>query len=308
MLGDPVAVEGWKLALRRLRRRRAAIAGLAIIATVTVLALAAPLIVALGNHHPPNAIYPHTALDARFGTPLGPNGSFWLGADPSGRDLLTRILYGARSSLLIAVAGTILTVALGTAAGLVAGYLGRWADRAISWLIDLVLAFPALLLALGIAGACGAGSRCLGGLVRPGLPLVVFIAGVVGWPPLARIVRARVLSLRDEPFVEAARALGAGKGRILVRHILPNIATPIITYASLAVPSIILLEAGLSFLGVGIRPPQPSWGRMIADSVATFRTSWWYFVFPGIFLVATVLAFRLLSEGLRDALDPRAAA
>jgi len=306
MPDDFVPVSGWRLVLRRLRRRRSAVAGLAIIAIVVVLAIGAPLIVALGNHHPPNAVYPHAALDARFGTPLGPNGRFWLGADPSGRDLLTRILYGARASLVIAAAGTALTVVLGTAAGLIAGYLGRWADRTISWLIDLVLAFPALLLALGIAGACGAGSRCLGGLVRPGVPLVVFIAGVVGWPPLARLVRARVLSLRDQPFVEAARTLGAGNGRILTRHVLPNIAAPIITYATLAIPSIILLEAGLSFLGIGIRPPQPSWGRMIADSVATFRTTWWYFVFPGLFLIATVLAFRLFGEALRESLDPRA--
>ncbi|MGH2769166.1 MAG: ABC transporter permease [Actinomycetota bacterium] len=295
----------WQIFWRRFRRDRPAFVGLMIIIGLVTLALTAPLIVRWGNHHPPTALYSREALNQEFGTPLGPNGRFWFGADPSGRDLFSRILYGARASLLIALVATGLSVSVGVAMGLLGGYYRGWVDTAISRLTDTLLAFPILLLALGLGVACARGTGCLGGLVKPGLFLVVLVISFVNWPYLARIVRGQVLSLREREFIHAARMIGSGDLGIMVREILPNLMAPVTVYASLIIPANILLEAALSFLGEGIPPPNPSWGQMIADSIGTFTSAWWYFLFPGLFLLGTVLAFNLVGDGIRDALGPR---
>lgn len=289
---------------RRFRRDSAAFVGAGVIVLLALLAIAAPLVVSLGNHHPPNTLYTREALNQEFGTPLGPNGRFWFGADPSGRDLFSRVLYGARVSLLIAFVATGLSVVLGTVLGLLAGYFRGWVDSAISRIMDLLLAFPILLLALGLGASCGVGRGCFGGLVKPGFSIVVLVIALASWPYLGRIVRGQALALREKEFVEAARMTGAGDLRIIFSEILPNLVAPILVFTTLIIPTNILFEAGLSFLGVGIAPPTASWGQMIADSVSTFRTAWWYFAFPGLFLLMTVLAFNLLGDGLRDALEP----
>ena len=174
-------------------------------------------------------------------------------------------------------------------------------------MIDVTLAFPVLLLALGIASACSLGSRCARGLIKPGLPTVIVAIVVINWTYIGRIIRGQVLSLREKEFVEAARATGAGDTTILLREILPNLVAPIVVYTTLIIPQNILLEAALSYLGVGINPPQASWGQMIADATPIFSTAWWYFAFPGAALLLTVLAFNLVGDGVRDALDPRMA-
>ena len=176
----------------------------------------------------------------------------------------------------------------------------------LSRLIDVLLAFPILLLALGIAAACSLGDGCLGGIVKPGLGVVIFVIAFVNWTYIGRIIRGQVLSLREKEFVEAARALGASNTRIMFREVLPNLVAPIIVYSTLVIPQNILLEAALSFLGVGVQPPDASWGAMIADATNIFDTAWWYMVFPGAALLLTVLAFNLLGDGLQDALNPRA--
>jgi ABC-type dipeptide/oligopeptide/nickel transport system permease subunit len=188
---------------------------------------------------------------------------------------------------------------------MVAGYFRGWVDTLLSRVIDIMLAFPILLLALGLGAACSLGNGCLGGIIKPGLTVVIFVIAFVNWTYIARIVRGQVLSLREKEFVEAARALGAPNRRILFREILPNLTAPIIVYTTLIIPTNILFEAALSFLGVGVQPPNPSWGAMIADATDIFDTAWWYMLFPGVALVLTVLAFNLVGDGLQDALNPR---
>jgi ABC-type dipeptide/oligopeptide/nickel transport system permease subunit len=190
--------------------------------------------------------------------------------------------------------------------GLLAGYYRGWTDTLLSRLVDVVLAIPVLMLGLGLGAACEV-RGCLGGRVQSGLGVIVFLIALVNWTYIARIVRGLVLSLREQEFVQAARAQGASGVRIMLREILPNLLTPIVVYASLLIPQNILLEAALSFLGVGVRPPTASWGQMIAAATPIFDTAWWYMAFPGIALLLTVLAFNLLGDGLQDALNPRLA-
>jgi ABC-type dipeptide/oligopeptide/nickel transport system permease subunit len=232
---------------------------------------------------------------------------FFFGVDPLGQDVFSRVLYGARVSLEVAIVATAFSVLTGVAFGMVAGYYRGYVDTAISRFIDIMLAFPVLLLALGIASACSLGGGCAGGLIKPGLTTVIVTIVVINWTYIGRIIRGQVLSIREKEFVEAARASGAPDRTILFREILPNLVAPIVVYSTLAIPQNILLEAALSYLGVGINPPQASWGQMIADATSIFSTAWWYFVFPGAALVLTVLAFNLLGDGVRDALDPRTA-
>jgi peptide/nickel transport system permease protein len=308
---DPVAIADgqqdigrspWQIFWRRFRKDKAAIAGIWVIGVLLLLAVLAPLLVKL-NGHPPNELFPG-CIDQEFGVPIGPHGKFWLGCDSTGRDLFTRILYGARVSLLVAFVATGISVAMGTLMGMIAAYYGGWADSVISRVMDILLAFPILLLALGLGASCGGQKGCFGGLVRPGLSVVIFVIALANWPYLARIVRGQVLSIREKEFVDAARTIGSSDGRIIAREILPNLAAPIIVYSTLIIPTNILFEAALSFLGVGINPPNASWGQMIADSVPSFQSHWWYFMFPGLFLLGTVLAFNLVGDGLRDALEP----
>jgi ABC-type dipeptide/oligopeptide/nickel transport system permease subunit len=219
--------------------------------------------------------------------------------------VFARVLYGARVSLEVAIIATALSVTIGVTVGLVAAYYRGWVDTILSRLTDVVLAFPILLFGIGLASACSLGNGCAGGLIKPGLSVVIFVIVVVNWTYIARIIRGQVLSLREKEFVDAARSLGASNGRIIFREILPNLVAPIIVYSTLVIPQNILFEAALSFLGVGIQPPDASWGQMLADATGIFDTAWWYMLFPGAALLMTVLAFNLLGDGLHDALNPR---
>jgi ABC-type dipeptide/oligopeptide/nickel transport system permease subunit len=189
--------------------------------------------------------------------------------------------------------------------GLIAGFYRGWVDTILSRFTDVVLSFPILLLGLGIASACAV-DGCLGGLVQPGVSTIIAIIVISGWTYIYRITRGQVLSLREKEFVEASRSLGASNTRIMFREILPNLVAPLIVYSSLLIPTNILFEAALSFLGVGVKPPTASWGQMIADATPTFQTVWWYMLFPGVALLLTVLAFNLLGDALQDALNPKA--
>ena len=294
------------LAWRRLRRDRVAMGGLVFIVVLLLVAVFAPLIVDLAGAPPYNR-GDTEALD-EFGTATGPSSDHLFGVeDRTGRDVFSRVVYGARVSLAVALAGTALSVLVGVMAGMLAGYYRGWVDTLLSRLMDVLLAFPILLLAVGVASACSIGGNqsCLGGLVEPGLGVVVLAIALTGWPYIGRIIRGQVLSLREREFVEAARATGASGRRILVAEILPNLAAPIVVYATLVIPQNVLFEAALSFLGVGAQDPTPSWGIMIADAAPSFDTAWWWMLFPGLALLLTVLAFSLLGDGLQDALDPR---
>ena len=236
---------------------------------------------------------------------MSPSSKNIFGVDTLGRDLFSRVLYGARVSLEVALIATAISVFIGVVFGMIAGFFRGWVDTAIARVIDILLAFPVLLLGLGLATACSAKDGCLGGILQPGLSVVIFIIIVANWPYVARIIRGQVLSLREKEFVEASRSLGASNFRIIFREILPNLAAPIIVYATLFIPANILLEAALSFLGVGVQPPQSSWGKMLSDATQIFDTAWWYMLFPGLALLFTVLAFNLVGDGLQDALNPK---
>lgn len=292
---------------RRFRQDKFAIAGLVLIGLIGAMALLAPVFANLTGHGPNNVFsraYPEGALD-EYGLPIGPSSGFWFGADTAGRDLFVRVLYGAQTSLFVALLSTGIALGIGVTAGLVAGYYRGKVDTTVSRLVDIVLALPVLLFALGLVAACGGAGGCLGGFIKPGRLLVAYVIGLFSWPYIARIVRGQVLSLREKEFVEAARAQGAGDRRIVFREILPNVVAPIIVYTTLIIPNNILFEAALSFLGVGVPPTVPSWGRMLSEGSTIFQVAWWMMVFPGLFLFATTLAFNLVGDGLRDALDPR---
>ncbi len=288
---------------RRLRRDRVALVALWSIGLLVLLAVLAPLVVKLFGVPGPN-VQNAKALDS-FGTPTGPNGSHPFGVDTLGRDVLARVLYGARVSLEVAIIATAISMTIGVVVGMTAGFFRGKVDAVLSRFIDILLAFPILLLALGIASACSLGNGCLGGLIKPGLVVVIFVIAFVNWTYIARIIRGQVLSLREKEFIEASRSLGASDRRIIFREILPNLVAPIIVYSTLVIPQNILFEAALSFLGVGVQPPNASWGAMIADATQIFDSAWWYMVFPGTALLMTVLAFNLLGDGLQDALNPR---
>jgi peptide/nickel transport system permease protein len=289
---------------RRFRRDRAALVSLVFIALLVLLALAAPLVVKLLGLPGPNVQNP--TLTDSFGSPLGPTLAHPFGVDQLGQDVMSRVIYGTRVSLEVGVLGTAAATFIGVAVGLLAGFYRGWVDTLLSRLVDVVLSIPILLIGLGIGAACAV-RGCVAGAVQPGLGVIIFIVALAGWPYIARIVRGLVLSLREREFVEASRSLGASNARIMFSEILPNLLAPIVVYSSLLIPANILLEAALSFLGVGVRPPTASWGQMIAAATPVFTTAWWYMVFPGIALLFTVLAFNLLGDGLQDALNPRSA-
>ena len=288
---------------RRLRRDKVAMAALVFIVLLIAMAFLAPAIVALAGTPDPKQ-QSFQALDV-FGTPTGPSADHPFGVDKLGRDVFSRTVYGSRVSLEVAVIATGIAVLIGVAIGLVAGFYRGWVDTVLSRLTDVVLAFPILLLGLGLAAACSGVDGCFGGLIQPGLPVVIMTIAVINWTYIARIVRGQVLSLREKEFVEAARSLGASDGRIITREILPNLFAPLIVYSSLLIPANILLEAALSFLGVGVAGGTPSWGAMIAEATTLFPDAWWFMLFPGLALLLTVLAFNLVGDGLQDALDPR---
>jgi peptide/nickel transport system permease protein len=288
---------------RRLREDKVALVALGVICFLIVVALTAPLIVEMVGAPKPS-VQNSKALD-EFGSAAGPSRHNLLGTDDVGRDVFSRVVYGTRVSLTVAILATSIALVLGVAAGLFAGFYRGWVDSFLSRGMDVILAFPVLLFAIGVGFACNTADGCIGGLLKPGLSTVVFVIVIPTFPYFARIVRGQVLSLREREFVEAARSLGASGPRIMFREILPNLVAPLIVYATLIIPANILFEAALSFLGVGIREPNPSWGAMIADAAPTFDTAWWYMLFPGLALLTTVLSFNLLGDGLQDALNPR---
>jgi peptide/nickel transport system permease protein len=270
-------------AWRRLKRNRAALVGLAIVAAFALAAVLAPLIL--------QADPIEQDLEAQL---RPPSRQHWLGTDDLGRDLLTRIVYGGRTSLTVGIVSVFLALSVGTLLGLLAGFYGRWADSVTMRVMDVMLAFPATLLAIFIVGIRG-----------PGLNNAMLAIGVINVPIFARLVRGSVLRVRSEEFVDAARALGAAAGRILGRHILPNTLAPIIVQATLGIGAAILEAAGLSFLGLGAQAPTPEWGAMLTNTREFLRDAPWAATFPGIAILLTVVGFNLLGDGLRDALDPR---
>jgi peptide/nickel transport system permease protein len=308
--GEPGRIEGrspWQLFWTRFRRDKVAVgAGLAVVALI-VLAVIAPVLAAHVVHRGPNDLNQNYTSD--IGVPLlGPSKLAYFGVDTLGRDVFIRTLYGARTSLKVSFIGTGVSLVVGIVLGLIAGFVGGKIDTFISRTIDIVLSLPLLLMAIAISVACTSViTGCLGGLLKQGTGIVIFIIALFGWPYVARIVRGQTLSLREREFVEAARATGYGNFHIMFREILPNMVASIIVVATLLIPQNILLEAALSFLGVGIPADIPSWGGMISQAAngQLYRLAWWMLIFPGMFLVITTLSFNLLGDGLRDALDPR---
>jgi peptide/nickel transport system permease protein len=288
---------------RRFRRDKVAMVALGFIVLLILIAILAGPITKLFDAPAPN-VQQSEALD-EFGLPEGPSSEHLFGVDPIGRDVFSRVVYGAQVSLTVAFLGTGLSVLFGTTLGTIAGFYRGWVDTILARVLDVMLAFPVLLLGLGIASACAGEGGCVGGLIEPGLSVVIAIIVLANTPYVARIIRGQVLSLREKEFVEASRSLGASNARIMVRDIIPNLVAPIIVYATLFIPANILLEAALSFLGVGVQPPRASWGDMLADAVSIFNVAWWFMFFPGMALLLTVLAFNLVGDGLQDALNPK---
>jgi len=302
--GEIAARSPLQLFWRRFRHDRVALASLAFIAFLIVIAIAAPLVVEVLGLPGPSVQNPN--LTDSFGSPLGPSTAHPFGVDQLGEDVMSRVIYGTRASLEVGILGTAVAAFIGVVLGVLAGFYRGWVDTLLSRMVDVVLSIPILLLGLGVGAACAV-RGCLNGTIQPGIGVIIFLIALVNWTYIFRIVRGLVLSLREREFVEASRALGASNARIMFREILPNLVAPIIVYCSLLIPLNILIEASLSFLGVGIRPPTASWGQMIAAATPIFNTAWWYMTFPGLALLFTVLAFNLLGDGLRDALNPRAA-
>jgi peptide/nickel transport system permease protein len=310
--GDPAAAgtaitarTPLELFWRRLRRDKVALAALTIVILVVLMAILAPLIIKIAGTPKPNVLNDNLTDD--FGQPLGPSGAHPFGVGRNGVDVFSQVVYGARTSLITAFTATFLTVLIGVSVGLIAGYYRGWVDSLLSRTMDLVLAFPVLVLAVGIGVACSGKDGCLGGIIQPGLTVVIFVITLTSWPYMARIVRGQVLSLREREFVDAARSLGASDRRIIFREILPNLVAPIIVYATVLIPQNVLYEAALSFLGVGADPNTASWGQMLSDASLIFREAWWYMTYPGLALLITVLAFNLVGDGLQDALNSRTA-
>ena len=288
---------------RRFRKDKVAMVAACFVVLACLVAILAPVIVKVTGAPDPNVQNPNLLDD--FGSPSGPTAQNWLGVDQRGRDVFARVVYGARISLEVAFISTFIIVLVGVVIGLIAGYYRGITDSLLTRAMDVMLAFPVLLLAIGLGVACADG--CINGVIQPGLTVVVTVIALSLWPYMARIVRGQVLSLREKEFVEAARSLGASHSRIIFREILPNLVAPIIVYSTILIPQVILFEAALSFLGIGIDPGTPSWGSMISDAVGVFDIAWWFMTFPGLALVLTVLAFNLVGDGLQDALNPRTA-
>ena len=296
-----------QIAWGRLRKDKVALTGGGFIVFLIVVAICAPLIVKITGG-PPNEY--HQDLMSPF-IPNIPAGDFggmsWehpMGLETvNGRDIFSRVLYGARISLLIAILATLLSVAIGTTVGIVAGFFGGWVDAVLSRIMDMFLAFPILVFAIALSGVFPNEAFGLSGLPLR-LCLLVFVIGFFSWPYIGRIVRGQTISLREREYVEAARSLGARRPYILFTELLPNLLAPILVYSTLIIPTNILFEAALSFLGVGVPPPTPTWGGMLAEGT-NFYTVPHFMFWPGLAIFVTVLAFNLFGDGLRDAFDPR---
>ncbi|HEY5834171.1 ABC transporter permease [Streptomyces sp.] len=296
-----------QIAWMRFKRDKVAVAGGVVVILLVLLAILAKPIESIFGLDP-NAFH-QDLVDPELLAPKGGWGGMSadhpLGVDPQfGRDLLARTIEGSWISLVVATGATILSNVIGTVLGIVAGYYGGWVDSVISRLMDTFLAFPLLLFAISISASLQDGAFGLEGLPLR-ICVLIFVIGFFNWPYMGRIVRGQTLSLREREFVEAARSLGARGPFILFRELLPNLVAPILVYSTLLIPTNILFEAALSFLGVGIAPPQASWGNMLTSAVDVFQADPQYMFVPGLAIFITVLAFNLLGDGLRDALDPR---
>jgi peptide/nickel transport system permease protein len=295
--GPEKAIEGrtpLQLAWARLRKDKVSIACLVVIVLLVLIAIFATQLTDLIGHGP-NEQYRDKGLAAN-GLPVPPSSFFWFGGDDVGRDVLSRIIHGTRVSLLVGVAATALAVLIGVVVGTTAGYFGGRVDTFLSRTMDVFLSFPFLLFAISLVS-----------VFSPSVKISIFVIAFFTWANVGRIVRGQVLSIREKEYIEAARSLGAGDLRIMVIDVIPNLVAPIIVYATLLIPTAIVFEATLSFLGLGVPIPTPTWGNMIAESQNTYLQAWWFLVFPSLALFITTLAFNLLGDGLRDALDPRAA-
>jgi peptide/nickel transport system permease protein len=287
--------------LQRLGSDRGAVLGIVLIVVFVLVAALAPLVVRLSGHGPYE--YDTAALTgsgAPAGTLGGISAGHWFGVEPlTGRDLFAVVVYGARTSILVGVAATVVSVVLGVLVGLVAGYAGGWTDRLLSRATDVVFGFPGLIFMIA-----------LGAIAPPWLPksaLIVVVIGFFGWPPIARVVRGQTLLLVQRNYVVASRAAGAGAAHLVFRQILPNLTATVIVFATISIPGKIGAEAALSFLGVGVPPPTPAWGRSIGEAIGWVQTDPMFLIFPGAALFLVTLAFNLFGDGLRDALDPRSA-
>ena len=309
----------WQIALRRLRRNKVALGFGALFLVIVTVCLAAPLWAEgvahtgpLKNHLTDKVVVDGQEKDvvAPDGVPIGPTyqGRFFLGADSNGRDIAVRLLYGGRNSLLIGMAAALITALLSTVVGTLAGYFRGWTDAVISRALDVIWAYPVILLGVALGTALSLGGLHIGPLDIDGdsklIPVVII--AVVYVPYMARPLRGQVFALRQKEFVEAAEAQGASPLRIMVSEVLPNLASTIVVFLPLMIANAILLEAALSFVGAGIRPPEPSWGTMISDGVKSLITGPHLAIVPGVMLVLSVLALNVFGDGVRDALDPRA--
>jgi len=265
-----------------------ALIGLALILLVIGVSLAAPVLAP----YQPDAQFDDGLTAA--GEPIAPNQTYLLGTDPVGRDLLSRMLYGGQTSLLIALVVNVIAITVGTIFGLVSGYFGGFVDTVLSRVVDTMLAFPAILFAIALASA-----------IKPSVGVAILALSLISWTSIARVVRGQVMALKEREFILAARSVGVKNSRILIKHIIPHLFSPLIVLLALTIPTTILLEATLSYLGAGVPPNVPSWGNIIQDGTRYYRTAPWIVIFPGLAIFLTVFGFNLFGEGLRDALDPR---
>lgn len=269
--------------LRAFLRHRMAVAGLAVFSILVLMAVFAPW------------VSPHDPYEVGKGF-QPPSAEHWLGTDQTGRDILSRLIYGARTSLLVGVGAVSVYVIIGVCIGVIAGYFGRWIDSVLMRMTDVVMSFPYLLVILVMVSILG-----------PSLQNIIIVLGILGWPPIARIVRGSVLSVKNREFIKAAHVLGFGKLRIMIRHILPNVLSPILVNATFGIATAIIIEASLSFLGMGVMPPMSSWGNMLnsAQNISTLSARPWVWLPPGIMIVLAVLSVNFIGDGLRDAIDPK---
>ena len=272
---------------KRFSKDKVALFGLAVIVIVTLAAVLAPV---LSPYDPSEQFFDGLTLE---GSPLPPNERFWFGTDTNGRDQFSRLLYGARTSLMIGIVANGIAVAIGTLLGVIAGYARGFLGAAIMRFTDLMMAFPPLLLAIALAA-----------ILKPGLAIIIVVIALVNWVQIARVIYTETTSLSGREYIEAARALGASTPRILFRHLIPHLIPTIIVYATLGIATTVLLEAMLSFLGRGVQPPTPAWGMMIFESQSYFLNAPWLVFIPGAAILIVALAFNLAGDGLRDALDP----
>lgn len=269
--------------LRRFRTNRYAMAGALIVLLLFIISFAAPLITGFA----PDELDAYNVLQS-------PSSAHWLGTDELGRDVLSRIIFGARISLKVGFVAVSIASLIGTTVGLLSGYFGGWVDQLLMRIVDIMLCFPTFFLVLAVIA-----------MLEPSIWYIMIIIGLTGWMGVARLVRAEVLTLRERDFIMAARSIGASDLRIIFRHILPNALSPVLVAATLGVAGAILTESALSFLGIGVQPPTPSWGNMLTAGKDYIEFAWWLSLFPGLAILVTVIAYNLVGEGLRDAVDPR---